>query len=85
MPRSVFSPAYKALLALLLEARQQAGVSQGELAKRLGRPQPFVSYIERGERRIDVIEFYAIMAALGADPVQKFAELVERVGPEAEI
>ncbi|MEQ1868303.1 MAG: helix-turn-helix transcriptional regulator [Micropepsaceae bacterium] len=79
MPRSVFTEAYAELLALLVETRKGAGVTQVELAKRLARPQPFVSYIERGERRIDVVEFVAIARALNVDPGQLFTTLLARL------
>lgn len=85
VPRIVFSAHYALLLELLIETRKQAGVSQTELARRLGRPQPFMSYVERGERRIDVIEFYAIMTALGVDPQRKFRELASQLPPHMEI
>jgi transcriptional regulator with XRE-family HTH domain len=83
MSKSVFTDSYKALLDLLIATRKRAGVTQVELANRLGRPQPFVSYIERGERRIDVIEFIVIARALSVDPHQLFADLIERL-PEAQ-
>lgn len=82
MPRSVFSDAYKEFLALLIEARKATGTTQVELAERLGRPQPFVSYFERGERRVDVIEFIAIARALGLSPDQLFEQLLARM-PES--
>jgi transcriptional regulator with XRE-family HTH domain len=63
----------------LLDLRNQAGVNQIELAKRLGRQQSFVSNFERGNRGIDVIEFYAITRALGADPAVVFRELVAKL------
>ena len=34
------------------EAREEAGLSQAELAKRLGETQSFISKVERGERRL---------------------------------
>ena len=40
---------------------------QAQLAERLSRPQSFVSKFERGERRLDVIEFRRITNALGVD------------------
>ena len=40
-----------------------------ELARRLGKSQQFISYVERRERRIDVVEFFAIVRALGGDPL----------------
>ena len=66
--KSVFSDAYASLTALLIETRQAAGLTQTELATRLGKPQSFVSKIETGERRIDVIEFCVVARALGVEP-----------------
>ena len=79
VPKTVFSAEYRVLLELLARKRTQARVSQEELARRLGRPQPFISYVERGERRVDVIEFYAILKALGADPEDAFHELAQQL------
>ncbi len=79
MPKSVFTDAYAVLLSTLIAVRKRSGVSQVELGRRLGKPQPFVSYVERGERRIDVIEFYAIMIALEADPVVVFQEVIAKL------
>ena len=79
VPKTVFSEHYPLLLGALRRARKDAGISQEELAERLGRPQPFVSYYERGERRLDVIEFYAIMQAIGADPELEFRQLVAKL------
>lgn len=85
MTKSVFTDAYPLLLELIISARKGAGVSQVELARRLKRPQPFISYIERGERRIDVIEFCVIMNALGLDARLEFEKLFLRLPPNIEI
>jgi transcriptional regulator with XRE-family HTH domain len=85
VPKSVFTAPYGVFLALLKKTRLDAGVSQVELARRLGRPQPFISYIERGERRVDVIEFCAIMRALGADPEASFSDLVRKLPGQLEM
>lgn len=79
MPRSMFTPAYGLMLEALLDLRRASGVTQVELAKRLGRTQALVSTFERGIRRIDLIEFYAIVRALGGDPVAIFSDLVRRL------
>jgi len=79
MPKSSSTPAYILMRKALLDLRNQAGVNQIELAKRLGRQQSFVSNFERGNRGIDVIEFYAITRALGADPAVVFRELVAKL------
>lgn len=85
MPKSVFTDAYRILLETIVAARKEAGVTQVELAERLGKPQPFVSYFERGERRLDVIEFYAVARALGYDPEKLFARLVRKLPDTVEI
>ena len=75
MPKSVFTDAYRRFLDVLIQARKDAGVTQAELAKRLGKPQPWVSNIERGIRRVDVIEFIAICRALNCSPEQVFGKV----------
>ena len=68
MARSVFTKKYDQFRQLLIQARKDAGMTQIELAAKLSRPQSFVSKFERGERRLDVIEFLDIARALGFDP-----------------
>jgi transcriptional regulator with XRE-family HTH domain len=52
-----------------IQARKNAGLTQVGLAMRLGRPQSFVSKYERGERKLDVIEFCEVCRALETDPI----------------
>ncbi len=85
MPKAVFSDAYASMLSALVTLRKEQGVTQVELARRLGKPQPFVSYFERGERRIDVIEFYAIVRALGRDPCVVFKAIADRLPSHVDI
>jgi transcriptional regulator with XRE-family HTH domain len=85
MPRSVFTDAYATMLETLVAARKRAGVSQVELSERLGKPQPFISKIERGVRRIDVIEFYVIARALDLDPVALFSSIARKLPRTIEI
>src|SRR5215216_1927599 len=66
--KSVFTKRYKLFLAILISTREDKGFSQHQLAKRLKKPQSFVSKYERGERRLDVIEFLDIVKVLEADP-----------------
>lgn len=69
MSKSVFTGAYEGFRLLLIEARISAGLTQVGLARKLGRPQSFVSKYERGERRLDVVEFLDIARAIGIDPL----------------
>ena len=70
-----FNPVYTQLRALLIDARERAGLTQAEVAQRLRRVQSFVSKYEQGERRLDVVDFIAVCECLGVDP----AELLQRV------
>lgn len=65
MVRSVFTPEHKKLVELLAQARAVAGVTQSELAGRIGQPQSYVSKYEHCERRLDVAELFMIARALG--------------------
>lgn len=68
--KSVFSAEYEVVLRSLVAARKTAGLTQHELARRLSKPQSFVSKYERRERRIDAVELVLIARALGLDPSQ---------------
>lgn len=68
MTRSVFLHSYRVLTQCIVDARTAAGVTQVELAERLRRPQSFVAKVEGGDRRLDVIEFLQITAALNVEP-----------------
>lgn len=78
MTRSAFSRKQVRFRELLVETRQEAGLTQVTLAKRLGKPQSFVSKFETGERRLDVVEFIDVARALGVDPVSLIAALEQR-------
>lgn len=56
MASSLHSENYKRVVAKLREARLSADFSQAEVAEKIGKPQSYVSKIERGERRLDVAE-----------------------------
>jgi ribosome-binding protein aMBF1 (putative translation factor) len=73
--KSVFTTRYKTLKSLLLEARREKGLTQVELAAKLSRPQSFVSKYERGERRLDLVEFLEVADALGLQPAQFIKKL----------
>jgi transcriptional regulator with XRE-family HTH domain len=76
VPRSIHSGEYRKLTAILLDARNAAGLTQQEVADRLGKPQSYIAKVERNERRIDVVEFIALAQALGVDPARLFAAVL---------
>lgn len=57
--------------------RDKAGLKQSEVAARLGRHQPFVSDIESGQRRVDLIELLDLAEAIGFDPRELVTALLE--------
>lgn len=63
MKRSLHSKEYKAFTERLRSARLESGLMQVQVAKKLKRPQSYVSNIESGQQRVDVVE------------LQKFAKL----------
>ena len=75
---SVFSTKYDRFRQLLVGARRNAGLTQAELALKLSRPQSFVSKYERGERRLDVVEFLEVAHAIGIDAIS-FIRQIEAV------
>lgn len=78
MTTSAFSRKHAQFRKILVQARRDAGLTQVALAKKLGRPQSFVSKFERGERRLDVPEFIDVARALGIDPARTIADLERR-------
>ena len=77
--KTLRSKGHRALIELLVLTREQAGLTQRELAARLKRPHSFVGRIEAGERRVDVIEFIEISRVLETDPKDLFGSLAKRL------
>jgi transcriptional regulator with XRE-family HTH domain len=65
---------------LLREAREKAGLTQGEMAQRLGRPQQYVSAAELGRQRLDLWELVRICRAIGV-PLSDVIKRYEREAP----
>jgi transcriptional regulator with XRE-family HTH domain len=64
MPKSIYSAEQQKLQELLRQIREDAGVTQTELAAKLDRPQSFVSKYESGERRLDILELREVCKTL---------------------
>lgn len=77
MSKSIHTAEYRVFLDLLRQVRLEAGLTQVELAERLGVTQVFVSKSERGDRRIDVLELARFCAVMGSS-LASFAVRLER-------
>ena len=62
-----YQKAYKNFLARLTQARKQAGLTQVEVATRLGKPHSLVSKCELGERRVDFVELQQFAMIYGKE------------------
>ena len=68
MPKSIHTERHKRLCELLIARRKAAGLTQTVVAERLGKPPSYVAKYELGDRRLDVLEFMDVAAAIGFDP-----------------
>jgi transcriptional regulator with XRE-family HTH domain len=75
MQKSLYSEEYRSFLDFVKEVRRNAGITQQQLARKLKSTQSFVSKVERGERRLDIIELDFWVRAMGItllDFVEKY-------------
>ena len=79
MRKTIYSKQSEYLCEMLVAMREKAGVTQRQLAQKLGREHNMVGRLELGERRLDVIEFYWLCKACGANPEKTAAELMRRL------
>ena len=56
MSSSLYSKEHKNIVEKLIKARREAGIDQVDVAKKLGKSQSYLSKIESGQRKIDVIQ-----------------------------
>lgn len=56
MGTNIYSKEHKALVAKLKKGRIEAGLDQQQAGKLLGKTQSYISKIESGQRRIDIIQ-----------------------------
>jgi transcriptional regulator with XRE-family HTH domain len=71
------------LLSLLRQVRTEAGLTQEQVAKTLGRPQSFIAKYELGERRLDVLELRRVCEALGVTLPDFISRLEEQLSRPA--
>lgn len=78
MSKTVTSPLQKKLAKMLVELRKKAGLRQVDLAAKLGVYQSWVTHLESGQRRVDVIELIELGRIMGFDPAEVVRKLNRR-------
>jgi len=66
MKKSIHTKEYAYFVEKLRKARQESGLTQVQVAKKLKRPQSYISNVESGQQRVDVVE------------LQKFAKMYDK-------
>lgn len=79
MEKSIYTAEYEVVLDLLRTLREQSGITQMELAHLLEQSQSYVSKVERGDRRLDVIQLRTICLTLGSNLPDFIAKLEKRL------
>ncbi|WCK02418.1 helix-turn-helix domain-containing protein [Agrobacterium tumefaciens] len=79
MTKSTHTPEYQLLVEILTDTRRKSGLTQQQVADRLGKPQSYVAKAEGSERRIDVVEFAKLSAAMDQDPTALLQLLLKRM------
>jgi len=77
LAKTLYTARHRRLRELLVAKRTAAGLTQTVLAARLGKPPSYVAKYELGERRLDVLEYLDIAAAIGFDPCELIRALLK--------
>ena len=77
MAKSQFALIYRKVPVLLVEMRTDAGLTQRELAVKMGKSQSWVFKSEAASRRIDIAEFLEWCLGCGVEPVEAFKRLIK--------
>ncbi|WP_343228238.1 helix-turn-helix transcriptional regulator [Rhizobium leucaenae] len=76
LEKTVWSKGNEALVELIKSKRKEAGLTQTEVAKAFGQRQTWLSHLESGERRIDVVEFVRLSEVIGFSAVDELRKLI---------
>jgi len=79
MNKTIYSRQSECVRKSLLTLRTKAGLTQRQLAGKLDRERSLVGRLELGERRLDMVEFFWLCRACGADPVKEAGTLMRQL------
>jgi transcriptional regulator with XRE-family HTH domain len=78
MIKTIHSQQGEHVREVLVKLRENAGLTQRQLARKLRREHSLISRLELGERRVDVVELFWICQACGADPARTAGTLMRQ-------
>lgn len=76
MKKTIHSKMGQMVCQKIVDIRKKAGLTQRDLAKKLGREHSFVARIELGERRVDIVELYQVCTACNVSPNKVILDLI---------
>lgn len=79
MPKAIYRPEHDIFLGILKARRAAAGMTQRDCSQALGRPQSFMSDVERGVRRLDIIQIRDLCRILDCEFVGLIQEFEEKL------
>jgi transcriptional regulator with XRE-family HTH domain len=82
MSKTIYRPEHTVLLSLLKKHRKAAGLTQVQCSKALKRPQSFMSDVESGTRRLDIVQLRDLCKVLGIDLQDLIAEFEKSLSEE---
>lgn len=77
--KTIHAKEYHIVIAMLRKLREQKQLTQKGLADKIGSDQTFISKIEIGERRVDIIELKYICEALDIELVQFIKQVESKI------
>lgn len=79
MDKTIYSRQNDCVRKAIIALRHKAELTQRQLAAKLQRERSFVGRLELGERRLDVVEFFWMCRACGADSAKEAAKLMRQL------
>ena len=77
--KTIYTGPHVVLVDALILARKRSGLTQAEVGARIGRDQTFISIIENRQRQVTVLEFVALVRAMGQDAAEVFATVADKI------